>query len=196
MYDEYGEPSETLVTHWNEHNDHVDGANYDEPEPNDTAAPVGLDALYALARESRAQQQADELDYLAQKRAEQLALAESAAARDWADGFHNYGTEPPPLAWQGYADQQAPDGERLYAVAHLGRGVFLAHQRAQQADPWKPPQRTEFTLIAPCVCAPNRYRQERVTGLWTLADALDKAIGPHPACAHTCAGSFSGRVRP
>ncbi|HEV2345369.1 MAG TPA: hypothetical protein VGS97_14815 [Actinocrinis sp.] len=195
MLDENSEPSEALVMDWNEHNDHADAADFDfdaAPEPDGTA--LALDALYALARESRAEQQADMLDALAEAHAEMVGLAEILAARGWADAFQNYGAAPPPLNWRGYADPRDPDQQRL--VAHLGQGLFLAHRRA--TDPWNNPAHTDFTLIAPCLCAPNRYREEPVTGLWNLADALDKVIGRQPECTRTCRASLADnrRTRP
>lgn len=51
MYDEYGEPSETLVMDWNEHNDHADDTRPDDdPEPTATDEP----ATAAAARQFRA----------------------------------------------------------------------------------------------------------------------------------------------
>lgn len=42
MYDEYGEPAEDLITHWNEHNDHAD----DSPDDLDDELDTVLESLH------------------------------------------------------------------------------------------------------------------------------------------------------
>jgi hypothetical protein len=50
VYDENGDPSESLVTDWNEHNDHADG-NDPEPDFDDEPAPAADAWTYAVPAE-------------------------------------------------------------------------------------------------------------------------------------------------
>jgi hypothetical protein len=197
VYDEYGGPSEALIMDWNEHNDHADG--FDEPDWDDPFADTArsaLAALHGLARVARAEIRPDEAQFLAERRAPYTRYAERAAAEAWARDFHHYGDPPPPLVWQGYADPR-PDGTwELAAVAHLGAGVFLGYRRATHPDDEPGTARELFAVIAPCVCAPNRYRHDAVGWLVDLADALDQITGPDPVCAGTCAASLTDHRTP
>ena len=174
MYDETGQPSETLVMDWNEHNDHADDLG--EQEPDDS----GIEELYAFAATFRDAAEASRRRESERVRAERIEAVELLAAQVWDHRFRALpGQRPPVLRWKGYArDIEAMEGGPD-AVAYLGRGIFLAATLTEQ--------REDFEVIATCPgaetpCAHTVW----IDHLEDLADALDPLLAPGAYCNSGC----------
>lgn len=173
MYNETGQPSETLVMDWNERKDHADDfEGFDEPEPD---APV-ITELYAFAATYRDAVNAARLRREQQQRAEAIERNERGAAEAWGRRFRGLPNQwPPVLDWRGYpsAGQIGPD-----AIAHLGNGIFLSYTLSHRTD--GPGE--HFELITNCPSSPSDHTV-RIDDLKQLAEVLDPLLAPVPRCA-------------
>ena len=171
MYDETGQPSETLVVDWNEQSDHAD-----DPSDREPGGP-GIEELYAFAATYRDMVNAARLRREQQQRAEAIERNERAAAEAWSRRFRGMPNQwPPVLNWRGYPSgpQTGPD-----AVAHLGDGIFLTFRHLHHPD-W-PSEYFELTTTCPDGAIPSDHTV-RIDDLEQLAEALDPLLAPVPRC--------------
>lgn len=165
-------------------------------DPQDPARPAGIGApleqvaaLVAAARGKADQERADAYAEYVLHRRWQAEDAEQHAAKYWDSRFAVGEQAPPVLAWRGWplpaanADQASTERyehpDAPMAIAHLGGGVFLRHQRTEQRrfdGGWcHTDHEDRMFVIAPCVC--GLVRESRVDDVLGLGEVLEQAAG-------------------